>query len=331
MASDQTDRIPANVKRSRGWMFTWNNYTSADEEQVRLVASTESSYCVYGKEIAPSTGTPHLQGYIEFPNARAQTAVALLLRSQTGACWVSARKGTPVQAADYCKKTDTAYWEYGKPPRGAGARTDLDLVRQSIRDQVPIRDIASSLGYQALKHAEVLIKYAEKPRTWKPVSIWIYGPSGYGKSYLAKDVSPPEKRWRHKCISPLKFWTAYDAHEYVVLDDLRSDTVPFMTLLGIMDDDECVVEVKHGHRQMLARQVVVTTTRSPVDTYRSSGEDMYQLLRRLDYIVKFTAPGEYVYEKVPGDGQYEYKFPSVASSICTEEDPLPEDSNAPSC
>ena len=47
----------------RNWVFTLNNYTEDDIQ--RLANPYEQvKYIAYGKEIAPNTGTPHLQGYM---------------------------------------------------------------------------------------------------------------------------------------------------------------------------------------------------------------------------------------------------------------------------
>lgn len=49
--------------RSYAWCFTLNNYT---DEEIRRLESLECERLVVGKEVAPTTGTPHLQGYIRF-------------------------------------------------------------------------------------------------------------------------------------------------------------------------------------------------------------------------------------------------------------------------
>lgn len=53
------------VKRSprpeaKHWLFTINNYLEPDFELFSK-AEVLLSYYIYGKEIAPTTGTPHLQ------------------------------------------------------------------------------------------------------------------------------------------------------------------------------------------------------------------------------------------------------------------------------
>lgn len=49
------------MSRSQFWVFTLNNYT--EEEVGHLLSLNSDKWCVvFGKETAPTTGTPHLQG-----------------------------------------------------------------------------------------------------------------------------------------------------------------------------------------------------------------------------------------------------------------------------
>lgn len=51
-------------KKVRGWAFTLNNYT---KEDIKMLMSHKAEY-VFQEETGEK-GTPHLQGYIRFPNA----------------------------------------------------------------------------------------------------------------------------------------------------------------------------------------------------------------------------------------------------------------------
>lgn len=87
-------------ERHRAWCFTWNNYTDEDcrylEEEVGEIAE----YIVCGHEKAPTTGTPHLQGFVYFANARTFSGVQkLLLKS----AHIEPAKSIP-HAVQYCKK-----------------------------------------------------------------------------------------------------------------------------------------------------------------------------------------------------------------------------------
>lgn len=101
----------------RRWCFTLNNYT---DEHIATLDTFDCVYLVYGLEVAPTTGTPHLQGFVIFERTCRRTALTPLLPAH----WENAR-GTSMQAATYCKK-DGVFIERGVFPDAAGRRSDLD-------------------------------------------------------------------------------------------------------------------------------------------------------------------------------------------------------------
>lgn len=70
------DVAPTRHTRSRGWCFTINNYTELDVAQVKALEEP-SSAIIAGYEVAPTTGTPHIQGYVYFLNQRSFIHIAV--------------------------------------------------------------------------------------------------------------------------------------------------------------------------------------------------------------------------------------------------------------
>jgi len=95
--------------RSRSFCFTWNNYP--DEHQDRL-DTLGFRYTCYGYEWAPATGTPHLQGYLYFENARTHRSI---VRALPGVHVTIARGSFP-DNRKYCSK-DGEFVEFGDPPQ----------------------------------------------------------------------------------------------------------------------------------------------------------------------------------------------------------------------
>jgi len=260
--------------RSRGWCFTRNNYNDEDIFRVEDVAST-ATYLIYGKEVGDS-GTPHLQGYVYFENSKSFSKITKLLPH----CHLEVQKGTGCEASDYCKK-DGAYKEFGTLP-SQGKRNDIKTVKEEILQGGGMREIIEiASNYQTLKIGEMLLKYKEKPRNFKPTVVWIYGESGVGKTRLAYEWFPNIYR---KTNSSGKWWDGYDSHAEVLIDDIKDNSKEmYSLLLELLDRYEVRVEAKGASRQFLAKNIIVTSIFSPYEMF-SQFSDAKELLRRIDEV-----------------------------------------------
>lgn len=90
------------ISCSKRWSFTICNYTQSDIDQLEKIGS--SNKYVYGLEIAPSTGMPHIQGYIEF-NVKCRPKS---LFTNQSIHWEKS-KGSRNQNIAYCTKEGNAY------------------------------------------------------------------------------------------------------------------------------------------------------------------------------------------------------------------------------
>lgn len=91
--------------QSQYWVFTVNNYSDADFQRV-LDLDKACVFYVFGKEIAPTTGTQHLQGYIEFKERKRFGAVKRLFPIQTH---LEIARGSWLQNVCYCTKEGDYY------------------------------------------------------------------------------------------------------------------------------------------------------------------------------------------------------------------------------
>lgn len=263
--------------KSYSHVITWNNYPANWKE---IIASLSPKYFVGGQEIAPTTGTPHIQGYISFPNQRSSNAIRKLLSNS----FVQPAKGSPQSNYDYCTKEESEIYEIGNKPSGQGSRTDIVEIVNKIEQGASAKDIILS-GIQPthLKMVDTLFKYVEKARNWKPHVKWYYGETGSGKSKAAFEELPDA----YVAMSTAKWWEGYDAHPNVIIDDMRGDFCKFHELLRILDRYAHRIETKGGSRQFLAKNIIITSCHHPCDMYETR-EDVNQLIRRIDEIKKFT-------------------------------------------
>jgi len=273
------------MSRIRNLCYTWNNYPV--DYQMQLDLLPEYTYHVIGHEVGES-GTPHLQGYIEFKNKVSFNP----LKKQIPQIHWEARMGTSQQAADYCKK-DGVFAEYGvlsKP----GKRTDLEQVREQL-ETGNLRDVVmTARSTQSVRYGEIYLKYHETKRDFKPDVCWLFGEAGTGKTLRCIEHAKQRGFTEddiHIQTESSKWWDGYDKHEVVIIDDIRHDFCTFVRILNLLDRYACRVETKGGTRQLLAHAMYITSPWHP-DQIWSTYENKQQLIRRIDTIVEVLSMQE---------------------------------------
>lgn len=299
--------------RSRAWCFTINNWQteSCQADYYKQLVGDIAKYAVLGFEVG-SSGTPHIQGYIYFENARAFSAMKKLFPR----AHLEPAKGTPQEASDYCKK-DGDYWECGELPQ-QGKRSDIDEIRETVKNTGKMREVVSvASSYQSVKMAEQILKYHEKKRDWKTEVKWYFGGSGLGKSRAANEEMPDA----YTAMETGKWWEGYDAHEDVIIDDMRKDFLKYHSLLRLLDRYAFRVEAKGNSRQFLAKRIIITTAFAPEVLYETR-EDIYQLLRRIDEIRHYGENGVEIFSGEEYIAKWRTEKDSVIADLvntCEEE------------
>lgn len=169
------------VKRVRGYCFTVNNYTDDDIVEIfctyhngvgdTVYSKTDCTYIIYGFEVAPTTGTPHLQGYIHFSQPKSMKYVINLI--QRASLKEAKATGDKFHKRwDYCKKSGD-YVEYGTPPQ-QGVDSDCTKVLQSINDGVSYSELFVLYPRYMLYHSRNVAQYIEQITPYeRPVTIYI--------------------------------------------------------------------------------------------------------------------------------------------------------------
>lgn len=117
------------MPRMNAYCFTLNNWQPAD--RLRLEAESPAvRYIIFGEEICPTTGTPHLQGYVQLWKEMKMKDLNPLLFDNR-ARFALARASEDVNKA-YCTKEARNVFERGIPRKGAGERSDLTAVQAAI-------------------------------------------------------------------------------------------------------------------------------------------------------------------------------------------------------
>jgi len=264
------------TQRARSYCFTINNYTLEEEEYVKKY-DYSVKYMIVGKEVG-AQGTPHLQGFIEFKNARQFNSV----KEDFPRAHLEVAKGNALHSKKYCSKDGNLLVEKGTPPK-PGKRTDMLKIKDAVLSdgKVPI-DLTNNP--QQLRFAENLLKYYRRPEKYlKKTVIWIHGATGQGKTRKAMElVSDSYWKWNHD----YKWFDGYQGDDFVILDELRQPTElwEWQKLLCLLDGYPLQVQVKGGFLSWNPKTVIITAPYPPSNV-EVPGEDNMQLIRRIDTII----------------------------------------------
>jgi hypothetical protein len=278
------------IKSSR-YIFTIHNYSKEELKSFHQLAQAlaKHRFIAYGLEVAPDTGTPHIQGYIELNQSQRFTFLHNYFNIKRNGkklkFHVEIANGTAEQNKKYSSKEGN-YFEFGEPAT-QGARSDLKEIKKLLRENPnDLVNIIEEHGnnYQQIRFAETLQPYflGERDPEKPPVVIWIFGSTGIGKTSLVYETFKPE----NICSVSSYKWlgTRYYQQECLLMDDFRADDLPFNTLLKLTDRFPFTLERKGGHVPLNSPFIIFTSPRAIRYTYQNSGEKVEQLLRRVKEI-----------------------------------------------
>lgn len=259
---------------SRRWCITVNNI---QYEYLDCTKLAEWTYSIYGNEKAPTTGTPHVQGYIIFKKNQRLSAVKKMIPT---AHWEIA-KGSTEQNIAYCSK-DGEFEEFGERPKTKKEIGDDERIRWkniiAMAKAGTLEENEPKIYYQTYKTAEALkTRYMAAPAIEKEVKVF-WGPTGTGKSKLAweeagMDAFPKDPR--------TKFWNGYNEQKNVILDEFRGG-IDIAHMLRWLDRYPSIVEVKGSSTPLMAEKIWITSNLHPKDWYPELDQETQKaLIRRL--------------------------------------------------
>lgn len=261
--------------RSRKYVFTINNPVPGRAEDLLQLTAR---YICFGKEVAPTTGTPHLQGFVYFSNGKTLSAVRKLI---VGAHVESAR-GSFAQCIAYCQK-DGDFHERGEKPLDAVEQGDgerrrwadaLESARRGDFDEIDPQILLCHYGAISRIRGDCIVVPESLPTT---TGIWIVGPSGSGKSRGCRTQFPglypkPLNKW----------WDGYKFEPVVLLDDVdRSHSQWIGGFLKIWADHYgFIAEAKGKSLSIRPERFLVTSQYHIADLFSTDGPLVEALERR---------------------------------------------------
>ncbi len=281
------------MKQFRNIAVTINNYTDDDIKRIKDNYPSKIKYLILGKEIAPTTGTPHIQGYIEFKDKITIDQLKKIIPNGH----ITERRKTQQDNIVYCRK-DGDFEELGTPksagrPRKGNALHTFaeEIAAGSMRKILDDPDLTLS----DLKFIQAAMPYLEQPRNPDdppPTVKWFYGPTGTGKSYTARQECKAIDSRVYVKSDGSQWFDGYDGHKCVIIEDFRSSDFKFNYLLKLLDRYEHTVQVKGGTRQWKPELIIITCPFSPTESYatmqeRLPDDSIKQLTRRISEIRYF--------------------------------------------
>lgn len=274
----------------RGYIGTWNNppannfFAQLDNP---MMGYYKLLYAVWQTEQVTTT---HIQWYIEFRQPVRFSRVQRLLPM----AHIEVRRGTPVQAKDYCQKSESrifgSHGELGTCPTGQGHRTDLDEIAHMIGEGKRLKYIAGERPVAVIKFhrgMKELINVLDAPKYRPDLVVKVFwGPTGSGKTYkVFKDYPdvffvpvPTSRVW----------FDGYEQQPNVCFDDYRPEWMSSSMLLRLLDRYPMVVEVKGGIVPWNPSTIIMTTDAHP-KTWFEDASTTSQVLRRISEVVKFES------------------------------------------
>lgn len=267
--------------KAHAWCFTINNPKDEDDpnkwEGVR--------FAKWSLEKAPTTGTLHWQGYVEFEKQKRLAGVRKVCQ-----CHWEMRMGTQEEAMNYTCKPESHVdgpWEIGTPSKGQGNRSDLDKMCEMVKEGRSMREVALSNMPQYVVHNRGLATLCQtigvRYNHDDVRGVWYWGGPGTGKSRKAREEHPeaylkPQNKW----------FDNYQGEEAILLDDLDKlggDKLGHHLKIWA-DRYACTGEVK-GSQVNLKHKVFVITSNYHPDEMWPDDEQMLEAIKRRFKITHF--------------------------------------------
>lgn len=252
---------------ARRWIFTLNNYT---EDELRRIAAYPDfiRWVGFGKEKAPSTGTPHLQGFLYTwdPVRMTKLKHGFLRRAR----WAIQNEDFESNSS-YCGK-DNDWTEYGERPQ-QGKRNDILGVKRRLDQGVPLSTLYEDEAFFStiMRNERSLTKYAEMQRckkmreegrrvpevyirvgpTRSGKTSYVYEHHGFGNVYSVPDVTG-------------KWHDGYHGEPVLLYDDVDHTRAPAIEYFKkVTDGYPFQAPYKGGYCYIRPTHIYITSNHQP--------------------------------------------------------------------
>lgn len=248
------------------------------------------TWFIVGREVCPDTRKKHLQGAMVL--GKRVSFKVLKQWFPFKRAHIEPMRGEPVDSQKYCQK-EGDFLEFGTCP--APKAKPLDQAIEDIRAGKPLSEIArvNFQGSRALvihgRGLQQLESVLTPVRTTPPVCLWLYGPTGVGKTRTAFEVG---ERYCQLATSPwisadqeLRWFYGYYGQPVAIFDDFRPKKIRFDFILRLTDRYPFTVPLKGSSVNWAPKLIFFTTPCDIATTFAAReqyrAEDLRQLRRRI--------------------------------------------------
>jgi len=248
-----------------GDIDTWEDY-----DLNALVTGLGASFLIAGKETG-AEGRKHFQGYAELPKKKYGKAIDEAFRKIFPlplSCHYEATYGTAKQNIKYCSKEDKAPFTHGKPESKQGERSDIAVAMHAVAAGEPMLKIAEDHPQVWAQYRRALDEYRgmkQAKRTWPTQLIFLWGPTGTGKSMHAMELEPTAVFWADK-----KYLNGFHGEEVLLFDDFDHESMHWQTFLTITDRYPMTINIKGGFANFAPRTIIFTSNSDPLTWFQTA-------------------------------------------------------------
>lgn len=282
--------------QSRYWFITENNPTDIE---INRFKELDCQWIAISKEHEDNDEqTPHIHVAIVFEKKRRWSTLKKLFPRPR----IEKMEGTPQSCVTYMTKENPLLFEKGERPEKIDARQKggeknkkrwedaYELAKQGKFEEIPkdlylCHDRAFHRVYEENLHDESM-EHMNNDEL-KDHFLWLYGPTGTGKSYWARKIAkkldpegkPLLKKWN-------KWWNGYKCHWVTIMEEADPERCKTQAgnLKEMADKWDTSAEVKNGFIEDMRPHYIIVTSNYSIEECFPSENDYNPLKRRFTQI-----------------------------------------------
>lgn len=291
--------------KARAFQFTLNEPEKYDTLKSIISGLKSCDYYISCLEEAPTTGHKHIHMYVHFTNMYKINQKILNLNIHIEIC-----KGSPKQNIDYVEKHGNILDEYGTRPK-QGMKTVGDLKNIKNPDELNFNEFNTwKKVHEEQNENDEFFKMLEEIENDKlrgPKIIYIYGPSGNGKTYSAYKTAL--KEYSKNDIGKISINNNFckitnDTAKCFVIEEFRPSQMHASDFLQLIDKYGYNCNVKGGFKFLRPECIIICSIISPYNIYNN--EINKQFIRRITTLYKMKENHEMEEIKINLNEEHEY-------------------------